>query len=568
MSQSKQFGKLASADELGASTPIIDKRAVVVGLAIGASLLVIAILWKLAPNPNAFGVLQEFEFTVAEPDLEDFELEDPIRDIINERPEEQEMQDVETPNIQIAVTPTEVVEQDIVKSSNLQIDAPEIDVMADEIEIQDTPLEISETSEDVQFALNTIAADVAAPADIYNYKEPTPPDKPQVFTINRAPKPNRTLSVLPKAFGDQEAPTLGELGPIDVNLFGTGDFLRTMERSGGVKAKAAVDAALHWLAIHQEPDGIWKAEKYEGEASADVAVTGLAVLAFMGGGHTTRKGEYRRNVLRGVEAIMAQQKDDGLISSSSLYTHAICTIALCEAYGRANDPRIGAAAQKAVRYCEYAVNTDGGWRYGPRGNTSDTSVSAWFIQALKTARLARIKFDSLIYSQALAYLDSVTDQGASRDSNGAVGYTFAADQNVSASSSSMTAAGMLIRQFTGTGVRNHLLEKGANLMRRSAPSWKQKNFYLWYYATYAMHNMGGEHRLWWNQRIRNVLVEHQSRQGDNAGSWDPKGASYGGQGGRVYTTALGALCLEVYYRYSEALNSFGTAPDLDELFFK
>ena len=535
MSQSKQFGKLASADELGASTPIIDKRAVVVGLAIGASQLVIAILWKLAPNPNAFGVLQEFEFTVAEPDLEDFELEDPIRDIINERPEEQEMQDVETPNIQIAVTPTEVVEQDIVKSSNLQIDAPEI---------------------------------VAAPADIYNYKEPTPPDKPQVFTINRAPKPNRTLSVLPKAFGDQEAPTLGELGPIDVNLFGTGDFLRTMERSGGVKAKAAVDAALHWLAIHQEPDGIWKAEKYEGDASADVAVTGLAVLAFMGGGHTTRKGEYRRNVLRGVEAIMAQQKDDGLISSSSLYTHAICTIALCEAYGRANDPRIGAAAQKAVRYCEYAVNTDGGWRYGPRGNTSDTSVSAWFIQALKTARLARIKFDSLIYSQALAYLDSVTDQGASRDSNGAVGYTFAADQNVSASSSSMTAAGMLIRQFTGTGVRNLLLEKGANLMRRSAPSWKQKNFYLWYYATYAMHNMGGEHRLWWNQRIRNVLVEHQSRQGDNAGSWDPKGASYGGQGGRVYTTALGALCLEVYYRYSEALNSFGTAPDLDELFFK
>jgi hypothetical protein len=83
-----------------------------------------------------------------------------------------------------------------------------------------------------------------------------------------------------------------------------------------------------------------------------------------------------------------------------------------------------------------------------------------------------------------------------------------------------------------------------------------------------MHNMGGEYRIWWNQRMRDVLVEHQSREGDLAGSWDPKGDNWAATGGRVYTTALGALCLEVYYRYSEALNSFGVAPDLDELFFQ
>jgi hypothetical protein len=68
--------------------------------------------------------------------------------------------------------------------------------------------------------------------------------------------------------------------------------------------------------------------------------------------------------------------------------------------------------------------------------------------------------------------------------------------------------------------------------------------------------------------MRDVLVEHQSREGDLAGSWDPKGDNWAATGGRVYTTALGALCLEVYYRYSEALNSFGVAPDLDELFFQ
>jgi hypothetical protein len=127
---------------------------------------------------------------------------------------------------------------------------------------------------------------------------------------------------------------------------------------------------------------------------------------------------------------------------------------------------------------------------------------------------------------------------------------------------------MLIRQVNGTGVKNHLLVKGAELTRQRPPRWEAKNFYEWYYATYAMHNMGGEYRIWWNQRMRDVLVEHQSREGDLAGSWDPKGDNWAATGGRVYTTALGALCLEVYYRYSEALNSFGVAPDLDELFFQ
>jgi hypothetical protein len=83
-----------------------------------------------------------------------------------------------------------------------------------------------------------------------------------------------------------------------------------------------------------------------------------------------------------------------------------------------------------------------------------------------------------------------------------------------------------------------------------------------------MHNMGGEYRIWWSQRMMDMLRDKQVRTGDNAGSWDPAGDQWAGQGGRVYTTALGALCLEVGYRYSEALNSFGTAPDIDDMFLQ
>jgi hypothetical protein len=561
-------------EQMGPDTQMFDKRAVMIGLLISALVFLGMAIWKLAPNTDMLKKSDEFEFKVAEHKIEDVKLRDPIRDILKETPEEiPELEDTETPNIQISTQPEVVVEQAVIQTKNIQIDTPQIDVTATELDIQDAPLEISQTAAVVTFAVSPIAVDTAAPADFVKYTDPNPPDKPLLHTINQAPQPRRNMSALPKAFGEQDTPTIGQPGPMNVNLFGTGDFFRTMERAGGAKARAAVDAALHWLAIHQEPDGLWDSAKYEGEENSKAAVTGLAALAFMGGGHTTRKGEYRRNVLKALEAIMRCQDAKGRIAwkGSNHYTHAICTIALCEAYGRARDERVGAAAQKAVDYCVSAVLSDSGWRYGTTDEASDMSVTAWFIQALKTAKLANIKFDNSVFSQSLTYVDSVTDKGASQDSTGAVGYMFKADQEYSPQqngSSALTSAGMMIRQFNGMGVKNHILVKGAELTKATPPQWNNKDFYYWYYATYAMHNMGGEYRLWWNQRVRDVLLTHQSREGDNAGSWDPVKDRWGKAGGRVYTTALGALCLEVYYRYGDALNSFGVAPDLDELFLQ
>ena len=45
-----------------------------------------------------------------------------------------------------------------------------------------------------------------------------------------------------------------------------------------------------------------------------------------------------------------------------------------------------------------------------------------------------------------------------------------------------------------------------------------------------------------------LLVGRQVKEGDGRGSWDPVGQD-ADVGGRVYSTALSVLCLEVYYRY-------------------
>ena len=48
--------------------------------------------------------------------------------------------------------------------------------------------------------------------------------------------------------------------------------------------------------------------------------------------------------------------------------------------------------------------------------------------------------------------------------------------------------------------------------------------------------------------MREVLISEQIKVGHLAGSWDPKD-EWGRYGGRLYSTALATLTLEVYYRF-------------------
>jgi hypothetical protein len=66
-----------------------------------------------------------------------------------------------------------------------------------------------------------------------------------------------------------------------------------------------------------------------------------------------------------------------------------------------------------------------------------------------------------------------------------------------------------------------------------------------------MFQMGGEHWKIWNEHLKATLLPLQRKDGAMSGSWDPIGDGKIPVGGRVFSTALGALCLEVYYRYAK-----------------
>jgi hypothetical protein len=91
------------------------------------------------------------------------------------------------------------------------------------------------------------------------------------------------------------------------------------------------------------------------------------------------------------------------------------------------------------------------------------------------------------------------------------------------------------------------------------------NLYFWYYASLALRQATSDPSLadsslvqqsWelWNKNLSARLLSLQRVGGTESGSWDPEACLWGGYGGRVYTTSLAVLCLQVYYRYDIPLD--------------
>jgi hypothetical protein len=121
----------------------------------------------------------------------------------------------------------------------------------------------------------------------------------------------------------------------------------------------------------------------------------------------------------------------------------------------------------------------------------------------------------------------------------------------------MTAAGLLNRQYLGWGQRNPDLHKGSKFLAspgnlpqaKGTPNEKLGPIYYYYYASQVLHHMDNEDWQTWNPLMREKLLRLQEKDGHKKGSWDPNGADHGGAGGRIYSTSLSLLTLEVYYRY-------------------
>jgi hypothetical protein len=372
-------------------------------------------------------------------------------------------------------------------------------------------------------------------------------------------------------------------GPVNIGAFaGRSGATRQklLEEGGGsARSEAAVARGLEWLALHQGQGGQWSIDNFNhhardkyypegktitddstgmGARRNDIAGTAFGLLPFLAAGQTHKpipadkdkkapQRDYHKCIDAGLRYLISKQGKDGYYGGD-MYSHCLASIAMCEAFGLTSDPILRISAQKAVNYIVDCQDTSGGgWRYSPR-ETGDTSVTGWALMALQSGQMAGLSVPAATLRKVDRFLDSVEAPTKG-------GYEYLAGNGATPA---MTSVGMLCRLYRGQTPNNPKLLAGAEFLKKSPPG-KTGNLYYEYYATQAMHQMGGDSWKFWNEGpdgksgIRDSLISRQdagvSGKKGNAGSW-PATDDFGTQqGGRLMATSLSLLTLEVYYRH-------------------
>ena len=363
-----------------------------------------------------------------------------------------------------------------------------------------------------------------------------------------------------------------------------------VNKYGGTKAsESAVNRGLAWLVRHQAADGSWSFDHTGGNcafkctqpgsmAKSKMGATSLAILAFLAAGNTYSDGDFQPDVGKALQYMFsnAKQTQAGLDlrgaaeGNSGMYIQGIATMALCEALAMTDNAlkqkdnnkkltsgqrrgrrqlmfkvskQLRTAAQQSIFFVMNAQDTKtGSWGYKP-ATSGDTSVTGWQVMAMVSASASRLTVHPQVHQHTTRFLNSVqTDDGA--------GYGYRTPQ----SKPSTTAIGLLCRMYMGWKKDRPAMQRGVEFLSKRGPS--KDDIYYNYYATQVMYHSGGEAWKKWNDVMRDQLVNSQIKTGHASGSWDAIDAHGRGPGGRLYTTCMATMTLEVYYRHLPLFRHF------------
>ncbi len=333
------------------------------------------------------------------------------------------------------------------------------------------------------------------------------------------------------------------------------------EVGGNEVTERVVGLGLVWLAKQQKEDGSWEFDA--GNKTDRIAATGLALLPFLGAGEKHfGKGDHVKTVRAGLNFLLkhcASAGDKAGKLSGNADSQAIAALALCEAYGMSRDKNLLEPAKAAVNYLVKTQAANGSWGEPAKPFEQVTSLVGWPVQALKTAKLVKdIEVPAATIKKAVDFLD-LTAAGSRK---AMYGYD---DSTGAAPGTSLSAVGVLCRYLIdGWGPDAAGMAEGVvGLMKRAPVPVQAKtlpDMYFHFHATQVVRFFDGEEWKQWNEGpkgmdgtrkggMRDMFVELQyKKDGLHQGSWEPETGWVGKNWGRLGTTALCVLTLEVYYR--------------------
>ena len=302
------------------------------------------------------------------------------------------------------------------------------------------------------------------------------------------------------------------------------DLPRRPEDPVPAQVDTMYERGLAYLAKTQNERGSW-----DDSMGGEPGVVGLAVVAFLAHGEDPNHGPYAQHIAKGLDYLLSQQNAGNGYIGNSMYNHGFATLALAEAYGTVDNPKLAPALKKAVDLILSAQkrNRSEAWRYTPDSSDADTTVSGCQIVALFAARNAGLPVPDEALKKGLAYL------ARCRGGDGGYGYTSAGGPKPT-----LTAIGVLClalaKQKDGKGFQASVDYLGKQLSYRD----RHYPYYFEYYMSQALFHADPE--IWndWNSRNIRYLSAIQARDG----SWP-------GNKGESFNTASALLSLALNYRF-------------------
>lgn len=295
-------------------------------------------------------------------------------------------------------------------------------------------------------------------------------------------------------------------------------------------AQAAINKGLDYLAKRQLDDGAFSTGGY----GRNTAVCALAGMAWLASGSTPDRGPYGTHVSHVTDYLLDHAQESGFItvegaqSHGPMYGHGFATMFLAEVDGMSPRADLRDKLDRAVELIVRTQNDEGGWRYQPRRDDADISVTICQVMALRAARNAGLRVPGETIDRCVDYVKR------SQNPDGGFRYML-----VGGGSAFPRSAAGVVALYSAGIYQGPAVDRGLDYLERFPPAAGDAGpeahfFYGQYYAVQAMWQAGGTRWQHWYPAVRDLLVQRQQP----AGSWADAICS-------EYGTAMACIILQM-----------------------